>query len=474
MKQNESGQMLAIALGIVLLLLIIVPNLVKMVQTESRQTDKQRKSTIAFNIAETAVERGMWKLKESTGAWDNAYRGNAIPGYNFDVTHTDVDGGSYRIRITSGPNLREVTIVGEGKDQTSQEVRAIRAVFRNTAVPGAMISRGVITWANAFSAHWGAIMAHGNINITDANAAMDYFPRKYSRQVVAAPGFGQYARDVNGIDPPNTDGVEWWSDYPVPDLPVLDFAALRSSAAATNTLNIYGCSKMSSNPNPPGHPWRWWVGSGYNYSCNLGGGSGSHTGQRHFQNPWRHPWHASSFTWYWDNDVIFTGGTGARGCGIIGNIIIRGNFTNYCGDNLYWNEIGLENCRVPSEAWREYAKITKTTGDTAAINEYPADNGYQTCRPTFRFGAETWTGGQNPPPAGNTDVGIKGFLYVGGNYNIEGPMDIYGAVWVVGNVSKAVGAERTIIFYDENLDLPTLNVVLLRRSWQEIPPSGTW
>jgi len=53
-------------------------------------------------------------------------------------------------------------------------------------------------------------------------------------------------------------------------------------------------------------------------------------------------------------------------------------------------------------------------------------------------------------------------------------MDIYGAVWVVGNVSKAVGAERTIIFYDENLDLPTLNVVLLRRSWQEIPPSGTW
>jgi len=111
-----------------------------------------------------------------------------------------------------------------------------------------------------------------------------------------------------------------------------------------------------------------------------------------------HPWHASSFTWYWDNDVIFTGGTGARGCGIIGNIIIRGNFTNYCGDNLYWNEIGLENCRVPSEAWREYAKITKTTGDTAAINEYPADNGYQTCRPTFRFGAETWTGGQNPLP----------------------------------------------------------------------------
>lgn len=71
-------------------------------------------------------------------------------------------------------------------------------------------------------------------------------------------------------------------------------------------------------------------------------------------------------------------------------------------------------------------------------------------------------------------MGIKGFLYVGGNYNIEGPMDIYGAVWVVGNVSKAVGAERTIIFYDENLDLPTLNVVLLRRSWQEIPPSGTW
>jgi hypothetical protein len=43
----------------------------------------------------------------------------------------------------------------------------------------------------------------------------------------------------------------------------------------------------------------------------------------------------------------------------------------------------------------------------------------------------------------------------------------------VGNISKAVGAERTIVFFDDTLDLPTLNVVLVRQSWDEITPSTT-
>ena len=150
-------------------------------------------------------------------------------------------------------------------------------------------------------------------------------------------------------------------------------------------------------------------------------------------------------------------------------MIVRGNLTNYAGDNYTYTG------SVPSTAWEEYSKISKTANDTSAINEYPADNGYQKNRSTFKFGSETWTGGKSPPPAGNTDIGIRGLLYVGGNFDIQGPADVHGAVWVVGNISKAVGSERTLVFFDDSLDLPMLNVILERQSWDEtIPTSTPW
>jgi hypothetical protein len=205
----------------------------------------------------------------------------------------------------------------------------------------------------------------------------------------------------------------------------------------------------------------WWGSR----NCNLGGSN--HNGQKHIQNTWNHPLARNGYVWYWDNQVIITGQTGSDGNGIWGSVIARGNLTNYAGDNYAYTG------PVPSTAYQEYSKISKSAGDTSSTNEYPADNGYQKNRATFNFGSETWTGGKSPPSAANTDVGFRGLVYVGGDFDIEGPADVNGVVWVVGNVSKAVGSERTIVFYDENLDLPTLNVVLVRQSWKEVIPSGT-
>lgn len=449
MKSSNKGQVLPLVLIISVVLMILVPAMVFWIQTESRQTVKEHRSTIAFNLAEAGIDRGMWKLKSSTSTWDNVSKGIALSGYNFDRTYNDVPGGYYRIRFSTGPGTGRVSIIAEGKDVSTKEVRSIRAVYRNQCIPGAIIAGGVLTWANAFSAHWGPVMAQNNINITDANAAKDYFPRKYSRQVVSC-GQSGYARDKNGLDPPNTDNTEWWSDYDVPDLPIPDFTALRSSAAATGTLNVYGCKKTGAS-------WdaRW--------SCSGTGGTGKDH-SKHFGNPWRHPKHLDRDVWYWDNDVEIIGSTSDDGCGIYGTVIVRGNLTLNSGDNYAFTG------PVPENAWQEYAKITKTTGDTKTKNEYPADDGYQKNRTTFQFGGETWSGG---PAYYNTDVGIRGFVYVGGNLDIKGPMDINGAVWVVGNVTKAVGSERCIIFFDDTLQLPSLNVVLVRESWKEILPTNT-
>jgi hypothetical protein len=462
MRNKENGFVLPMILAIMMVIGIFIPALVSWLQQDTKQSVKEAKATAAFNLAEAGIDRGLWKLKSSTATFGQAKIGTVIAGYNFDTTYSDIPGGFYRIHFSSGPSTRDVTITAEGKDMLSQETRAVRAVYRNQTFGGGMISGGVITWANAFSAHWGPIMAHGNINITDANAAQDYFPKKYSRQAVQCT-IGSYNRDTNGLALPNTDSLEWWSDYAVPELPILDFAALRSSASTTGTLNVYGCSKMGTWP-PTVGDWtgaKWW---GKN-ACNLG--SSNHNGLRHFQNSWNNPLARKQYVWYWDEDVIMTGDVGDEGHGIWGNVIARKNVTNYAGDNYTYTG------NIPSNAWEQYTKISKSAGDTSAKNEYPGDDGLRKNRSTFNFGSETWTGGKSPPPAGNTDVGFRGLIYIGGNFNIQGPVDVHGVVWVAGNVSKAVGSERTVIFFDETLDIPTLNVVLVRQSWNEIMPSGT-
>jgi hypothetical protein len=157
-------------------------------------------------------------------------------------------------------------------------------------------------------------------------------------------------------------------------------------------------------------------------------------------------------------------GAGCHRLGLYGTLIVRGNLTLDSGDCYAYNG------PVPTRAWREYAKIKPAAVDTAAVNEYPADNGYQTNRLTFNHGFETWGGG---PPAANTDVGIRGFVYVGGNLTVNERADLAGAIWVNGNVTNNAVGERVLVFYEGNMpNIPVLNVVVARESWDEIPPSS--
>lgn len=447
MKRSSAGQVIIIVLVVLVLISLFVPLLVKMSQQEASWTVQERRSSIAFHMAEAGIDRGIWKLKESTATFNMAMVGTVITNYNFDKTFNDVDGGVYRIKFSSGTGTRQVIIYAEGRDNNNKETRAIKCVVQNQTIPGAIISGGTIKWQNDFEVHWGPIMSQSNIDI-NATAAKDYYPRKFSRQVVT--GSASNPRDTNGLTPPNTDNVEWWSDYDVPELPVLNFPAMRSSAQISNTLNVYGCSKgstastwttlkcNSNMPTPPNH-------------------------SMHLCNTDRHPLSKKGYTWYWDGDVALTGAAAADGCGIVGNLIVRGNLYIDCGDNYYFTG------PIPTDAWKEYSKF-----DTASTNQYPGDAGYHKNNATFQFGNQTWTGGVL---ATNTDVGVKGFIYVGGDLILNGIMDVNGAFWVKGNVTRlsGSGSEPILVFFDEALDVPALNVVLVRKSWEETRPSAaTW
>jgi hypothetical protein len=455
MKRN-SGQVLVIALAVLLFLLIAIPQMVGWIQDEARWSVKEQKSTMAFNLAEAGLDRGVWKLKSTTSTWSAALANVPVSGYGFDTTYRDVEGGTYRIRFVSGPSANQVTVLAEGRDDATQEVRALQAIYLNSSFPGGLMTGGVLTYHGAFEVHWGPVLAHNNIVIS-GNAATEYFPRKLSRQVVLGT-VGQ-PRDTNGINPPNTDNVEWWSDYVVPDLPILDFATLRSSAAANGTLNYYTTGGASGNGKCVG-----WAGHG---RCETGTNSwATHSGRPHFFDSNHHPLSKQNRIWYWDGDLILTGdmSAGSHRLGLYGTIIVRGNLTIDSGDG--YSFAGT----VPAEAWREYTRLKPATWDTNAVNQYPADNGLRTNRLTFDHGSESWTGG---PPSANTDVGLRGFLYVGGNLIVNSIADVAGAVWVVGNVTNNSTGERVMVFYDNTLQVPMLNVVLSRQSWREVGPSST-
>ncbi len=445
---------------VLVIAILIVGAMVNWMQHDSTTAVKSQKSTTAINFAEAGIDRAMWKLQGTTTTWATAESGAIIAGYHFDTTYTDIPGGSYRIKISSAGNHR-VTIVGEGRDSASKEIRAVSALYKNQTVYSAMMAGANITWAKGLGVYWGPIMSQGNIQLMDDYVAALYFPRKYAKGTVT--GTATHPRDTNGLVPPNTDNVEWWTEYDgVPNLPLLDFVALRSSAAATGTLNVYGCK----NSSPVG---AWDART----SCPS---AGSHS--THFGNPWNHAKSArfnpnTDYVWYWDGDVTLSGQwCGSSPCGqstgLRGTFIVRGNLTvDTPGEYSYTGS-------VPAKAWEEQNKLTQSTFDSGASGEYPADTGMHQSASTFRFGTDTWCQPNGGGCGWYSTVGLKGFVYVGGNLDIQQFMDFNGAVWVNGTVSATGGTNTSFcgIFYDDTLSVPALNVILLRISWQEIAPSA--
>jgi hypothetical protein len=213
---TDRGQVLVGVTLLVLILMILLPLMVQWGSQESKHAVKEQQTTTTFNIAEGAVDRGLWKLKSATSTWASAVAGTVIPGYDLDVVYTDIIGAVYRLKFSTGPSVHQVTVLAEGKDLNSGQTRALRVVYENRSIPGPILSGGMVDYADTFDAQWGPIMAHGNIQIS-GTAANRFFPRKFSKQVVT--GTSSRPRDISGLNPPNTDNIEWWSDYPVPIFP---------------------------------------------------------------------------------------------------------------------------------------------------------------------------------------------------------------------------------------------------------------
>jgi len=421
-RYSQAGQLIIALLIITMIIGIVVPALIMLVQNEAKQTTKEIKQTRAFHLAEAAADRGMYKLNESQDIWYKATHGIPIEGYCGDVKYTDIDVGVYKIKFSSGPGEQQVTILGYGKDKTTDESRIVKIVcYRELPFGGKSVLNiwGALATGTA-NVQWGAIMSLTSYTIA-GSVKGELWPRKFAR------GY---------IDPRYTSGplpkygsivdeelAEWHCGYPVPDFPDIDF-----DAYATEAQKV-----ISTNTAPSG---------------GTPAGSSYYVGDKTF----------NGVIDYTKRTYYITGNCTLKDCHMEGVLICRGNFSN--GGTDKGNDVIAQ---VPKNAWREYQegtpKISPSDGtgpDTSAPNEYPGDLGYR----DSGDGTATYNVGKTM---------FSGFIYIGSTWDVNGNPQIYGLT-MVPKLNGFSGSGTPTLWYNyginETVQVTTMNP-LTKVSWGE-------
>lgn len=442
--KKEKGQVLVGVIALLVILAIVVPAMVRYVQSEAKWSVKQTQNSNAFQLAEAAVDRGYQKITESSGTWNAIQSGGAsaaavLGGYRFDSSYTELNGGSYAVGISSGSNANEVTVVGIGRDKANSEVRALRVVFLNSPFGGNAITSAnsaIITGTN--NVEWGSVASNQSISIP---ASINH-PQFFSASSI--PG-----KDANGALPPNTDGLQWWSYYPgVPAAPPLDFDFYRSSAIATGTCisetttGIYAGCTNSGNDACGSSGWS----GGGDHEC-VGGTEKACKG----------------YTWFINcptNGITFTSNSNTY---LIGTVIVIGNITTQASAAS-----GNYSAPLPRTAWKQYANdwawYTGSFSLGGACVNLAAPASFPGLNSSYLSPADA--------TCALSQVLIHGFLYVSGNALIgsggSGNTIIHGSTYVVGTASVTAAGFR--VFHDPAVsqNLFTTRIVLSRQAWGDV------
>jgi len=461
---------ITMVLSSLVVLLIAIPMMDRYVKNEAKFSVKERKSTLAFHLAEAGLDRGYWKIKENDTNWTTLATGGTITGYDNDVVYTDVRGGSYKIKMQQGATNLEVWITATGKDHSNNEFRAIKAVYTRAGVAAAVQAASVASGGNV-NVHWGPMMSTSGMVLK--GGSNELYPRKYARSSITSSG--GYADRDNDPNAPNKGPktvdphIEWWSynESPgVPDILTPD-TSYYITLAKSQTCTPAGVSPAGSCYYTGNYTGGSAIGGLVDTTCTVGS----------------------------DPKVrFFTGNVDFKSnkyfCGVL---IVLGNMSFVAGGKSPEGDV---TANPPSTAWKEYqvnvpmhngaseAGLMKDWnydaagahpgacgggphGDTAAEDEYPGDAGYHTVSPyNFKTGRVA-TGSLGLPTGTGKELSFKGYIYVGGTFDNAGGGRIFGSVQVAGAGGMTGGGD---IFYDDGLNIKYLNVNITRSSWYEVTP----
>lgn len=419
--KKDKGQILVGVMVLLAVLVIVVPTMVKYIQHEARWSEKQRQNTNAFQLAEGAVDRGYQKIAESTSTWTDIQSGVVQAGYNFDTVYSDLEGGTYTISLTSGPNPGEVTVLTVGRDRQNKETRALKVVYSKGAVDSAMYANG-IDIGGSVDVQWGPIKSRGNL-VLSGSSDLPY-PRKYA--VGSITGW-------TGTSP-CTDNIENWAYNCSPGVPP-------PPSVATEDYKLEAQRTKC--------PASWAAGASPAGSCYW-------PGNVSFNGPTMvHP--ASATIYVHGNMTI-------QNSFLIGNVIVDGNL-DFKGGGKGEYIIPTAGAPapftggIPTNAWKEYMSF-----DTAAQSEYYGDAGDKVVNATFEFKS----GGATPAMKDgvkNVNPSVRGLVYVAGVLSASGASVVHGVIMCPNGISGLSGSIS--VFYDDKVAeaMLTGNVYPTRISW---------
>lgn len=464
------GQMaITMVITSLLLLLIIIPMLDHYVKNEAKWSVKERKSTLAFHLAEAGLDRAYWKLKENAANWTTVAGGGIIDGYNDDVPYEDIPGGKYKVKMEQGDTNLKIVITATGKDASENEYRAIKAVYTKEGVTAALQAGSVGAGGNA-NIHWGPMMSVSGMVLK--GGSNELYPRKYARGSITkgsgggAGNYGNRDADPNQANKgPHTTGdhIEWWSYNEPPGVPdvLTPDTSYYMELAKAQTCTPAGTIGCYYEGNRTG-------GSAINglvdTTCTVG---------------------ADPKVRFFTGNVEFK--SNKYFCGVL---IVLGNLTFSAGGKSPQGDITAD---PPPTAWKEYQCNVPTHngetdagdmstwtyaadgvhpgtcdgphGDTDAVDEYPGDAGYRTVSPyNFKTGRVA-TGHTGFTTGTGVELSYKGYIYAGGTFDNSGGGRIFGSVQVAGAGGMSGGGD---IFYDSGLNIRFLSNTITRSSWYEV------
>ncbi|HAZ07666.1 MAG TPA: hypothetical protein DCZ01_03875 [Elusimicrobia bacterium] len=418
--RRNRGQVLPIALAILLVLTVLVPLMVFYTQRDSVWAVSQSRNNTAFHLAEAGAEKAYLYMSQSTVTWGSIQAGAAQTNYNFDKSYADINGGTYTISITSGPNLQQATVISVGRDLFKRERRALKVVYANSTygAVAAYAGRG-LQIGNAVNLEWGGAMSPYTVDAAGRN-----HPQFWSASAITS-------KDTDP-NPPNCDGPACcqWHSYSanIPSPPSIDFDFYRTSAAA----NMAGGCPAGGTPAN---------------SCYYASGAAA-------ANAWKETTTGAAF--FEGNLTIDSPGMYHKG-----DMVVMGNVNL---PNGAWGK-GNVTMTMPTDAWKHYCNdwaFYRATFDSGAPASFPGLDSTYTSPSACN------------PAAGcvSTKIAINGMLYVNGNFNNNGGgggnSDVFGALYAVGSASSTANSSVTLYYNSAaSSSLLTTNISLVRVSWQD-------
>ena len=431
-REGESGQgVVAGAIALFAALSILVPMIVYFVQNESKETEKERKMTAAFQLAEAATERGYWEISQLSSPTASI----PLAGYNFDQEYSDLANGTYAISIGSDA-AEDIVITGVGRDALKKELREVQVVY---ALPAASNSSMFSAGANAISGNesveWGPIYSQTSISTGRT------YPRLYSNGTIAG-----YGPSSCSNAPPCTDDVHYWSCSCAPYVPMpsVDFNYYKTLAQAEGNTAPSGCG-CSAATCP--HYVNTSGTVNFNGCQDASGVSGGNPTVYYIDGNATVSFSASNPKNFIVGSVIVTGGgswqlSGQDGSGSYAASVPPYSWREYCLNGTTWSH--YQSIGGGAASWNS------SCGSSSGINA------------TYELTGATY---------GLNDVLVHGFVYVGSGgiaLTGSGGTVVHGALYTSGAIT---GNAHITVYFDSQA---TQNIhtsasqLYTRQSWKEV------